>query len=153
MGESRHEDRVRHERQHALLQMRAALPRSSRSILLNTSSDRLLVQPELEQHLIHDEPLLLPQRVARVDDVQQQIRVARLLERGAERRDEMVRQLADEPDGVGEQHVRVLAEIDLARQRVERREEAVLDEHVRAPRSSRAGSTTCRRSCSRRATP
>ena len=65
--------------------------------------------------------------------MQQQVGVARLLERGAERRDEMVRQLADEADRVGEQHVRVLAEVDLARERVERGEQPVLDEHVRAP--------------------
>ena len=46
----------------------------------------------------------------------------------------MVRQLPDEADGVGEQHLLPLAEIDVARERIERREEAVLDEDVAAPR-------------------
>ena len=40
--------------------------------------------------------------MARVDDVQQHVRLGQLLERGLERRHELVRQLPDEADGVGE---------------------------------------------------
>ena len=85
--------------------------------------------------------------------MQKQVGLARLLERRAKRGDEMVRQLADESDRVGDQHVRVVAEVDVARQRIERREEAILDEDVAARPTARATSTTCRRSCSRRAMP
>jgi hypothetical protein len=59
--------------------------------------------------------------------MEHEVSLVRLLERGAERGDEMVRKLADESDRVGEQHRRVLADLHLARQRVERREQAVLD--------------------------
>ena len=102
--------------------------------LVEDEEHRLLVQPEVHQHLVDDEPLLLPERMAGVHDVEQQIGVTRLLERGAERGDQMVGKLADEPDRVGEQHARVLSQIHLARERVERREQAVLDVDVRAPR-------------------
>ena len=41
---------------------------------------------------------------ARVDEVQQQVGVGHLFERRPERVDELVRQAAHEPDGVGEEH-------------------------------------------------
>src|SRR5689334_5453041 len=68
--------------------------------------------------------------MARVDHMQEEIGVARLIERRAKRRHEVVRQLANEADRIGEQHPAMLAQIDVARERVERREEAILDEHV-----------------------
>jgi len=40
----------------------------------------LLRETELEQYLVDHEPAVLPERMTRVDDVQQQIGVARLLE-------------------------------------------------------------------------
>ena len=61
-----------------------------------------------------------------VDDVQDQVGQARLLERRAERVDELVGQLADEADGVGQQ-VRAAVEAQHARRRVERVEEPVAD--------------------------
>ena len=148
----RHENRRRARARRCAPAARAAAPGSSRSILLKTSSFGPVVHLELVEHLLDDDALLLPRRRARVDDVQQEIGFARLLERRAERRDEMVRQLSNEPDGVGEQHVRVIAEIHVARERIERGEQPVLDEHVLRP-TARAGSTTCRRWCSRRSTP
>ncbi len=42
----------------------------------------------------------------------------------------MVRQLADEPHGIGDQRGVSVAQIDTARGRVQRREQAILDEHV-----------------------
>src|SRR6267378_4098187 len=44
----------------------------------------------------------------------------------------MMRELADEPDGVGQTEPVVLAYVHFARQRVERREQPVLDKHVLA---------------------
>ena len=67
----------------------------------------------------------------RVDDVQDQVGEPRLLERRAERVDELMRQLADEADGVGEQ-VRAAVEAHRARRRVERVEEPVLHADVGA---------------------
>ena len=61
---------------------------------------------------------------ARVDDVQQQVGAPRLLQRRAEGVDELVRQLADEPDGVRDE-VRAALEPQRPRRRVERVEEPV----------------------------
>ena len=60
-----------------------------------------------------------------------QVGLQRLLERGGERLDQLVGQLADEPDGVGEQ-VRAPADLERAGGRVERVEEAVAHPHLGA---------------------
>jgi len=60
------------------------------------------MHPYLREAVVHHEALLLPAGVARVDHVQEEIGLADFVERGAEARDEMVRELADEADGVGE---------------------------------------------------
>src|SRR3954470_24891036 len=78
------------------------------------------------QHLDH---LVLGDR--RVDDVDDEVGEARLLERRAARVDELVGQLADEADGVGDE-VRPPVEAHRARVRVERVEEAVADAHLGA---------------------
>ena len=65
-------------------------------------------------------------RRAGVDDVQQQVGALGLLERGGERVDELMRQLADEADGVGHQ-VRAAVQAERARRRVEGVEEPVAD--------------------------
>src|SRR3989441_192101 len=57
-------------------------------------------------------------------------RAARFLDGRAERGNEVVRQLADEADGVGETKPVSVADIHLAGQGVERREQAILDEDV-----------------------
>ena len=63
--------------------------------------------------------------------MQQQVRLARLRERRAEGVDELVRELADEADGVGQQVV-APAQPPAARRRVERVEEAVAHADLRA---------------------
>jgi ribose 1,5-bisphosphokinase PhnN len=63
-----------------------------------------------------------------VDD---QVGAERLLERGRERLDQLVRQLADEADGVGEQ-VAAPGDLERARCGVERVEEALAHAHVGA---------------------
>ncbi len=67
----------------------------------------------------------------RVDEVHEQIRVRDLVERRAERFDELVRQAAHEADRVGEQHRLAARKVQAAGRRVERREQLVLDEHAR----------------------
>ena len=46
--------------------------------------------------------MVVPRRIARVDDVEQQVGVGRLLEGGAEGGEEVLRQIADEADRVGD---------------------------------------------------
>ena len=86
----------------------------------------------------HGADVLVPRFVARVDHVEQEIRVGRLLEGRAERGEEVLRQVADEAHRVGD-HDLALAPAgppapERARARVERREELVLGE--RRPRRS-----------------
>src|SRR5439155_21131263 len=88
------------------------------------------VQSHLIKHRLHNVNLLLPAGMRGIDDVEQQIRGARLLERGAERSDQMVRQLADEPDRVGDAEPVPPADVELARERIERREQSILYEDV-----------------------
>ena len=64
--------------------------------------------------------------------MQQNVGFAGLLQRGPEGGDEVVGQLADEPDGVGDQSLVAAFERDQARCGVQRGEEAVLDELLRA---------------------
>ena len=61
-----------------------------------------------------------------VDDLDEHVGPGHLLERRAERVDELVGQLVDEAHGVGDDRRLPVAELDLARGRVERREQLVL---------------------------
>ena len=85
---------------------------------------------QIGEHLLHHLGALLPPDVRNVDDMQEEVRFSHFLERRSEGRHEMVRQLADEANRVGEQYAIVLAEIDLTRERVERREQAVFNENI-----------------------
>ena len=98
--------------------------------LVEHGKNRPVGQVELGEHLLDDVHLAFPVRMARIHDVEQHVGVARLLERGAEARHEMVRQLPDEPDRIGHPRALTLAQIDLACQRVERREEPVLHDDL-----------------------
>jgi hypothetical protein len=70
-------------------------------------------------------------RVGRVDDVQEQVGARRLLQRRHERLDQAGRELADEPDRVGQHDLPTVGQLELPGGRVERREELVLDQHLR----------------------
>ena len=101
--------------------------------LVEREQARRLPRPGLGQHgvdrLEHRVQLVLGHR--RVGHVHDQVGAERLLERRRERLDELVRQLADEPDGVGQQ-VGAPADLERARGRVERVEEALAHAHVGA---------------------
>ena len=60
-----------------------------------------------------------------IDDVQQQVRIARFRQRRLERGDEVVRQIANETDRVGEQHRAAGEAVETAQRRVEGREQLV----------------------------
>ena len=59
---------------------------------------------------LHHLGLLLPLRVGHVDDVEQQVRVLQLLQRGLEGLYQLVGQLADESHRVGDHHVQGVAD-------------------------------------------
>ena len=60
----------------------------------------------------------------------QQVGVLHLLERGAERARQLLGQIADEPDGVGDHDLALVREAQPAAGRIERREQLVRGEHV-----------------------
>ena len=91
----------------------------------------MIGQAQLVEHLLDGLDLLLGLGAGGVDDVQQQVGLAGLLERRLERGDQRVRQVADEPDGVGQQDVAAAAELPAAGAGVERGEELVLDQDAR----------------------
>ena len=103
----------------------------TRSALLSTRSVGWSSRPELGEHLDDGPDLLLGLGAGGVDDVQQQVGLAGLLERRLERGDQGVRQVADEADRVGEQGLPAPLEPPLAGAGVERGEELVLDQHAR----------------------
>jgi len=70
--------------------------------------------------------------VRRVDHVQHEIGGARFLERRPERRDQVMRQLPDEADGIGEPEPVPSADVDLAREGVQCGEQTILHEDVAA---------------------
>src|SRR3546814_9188083 len=67
-----------------------------------------------------------------VHHVHDDVGVADLLERRAERLHELVRQVADEPDGVGEGVDASVGGLRPADRRIQSREQRVLHEHTRA---------------------
>ena len=67
---------------------------------------------------------------AGIHDVDEEVRQRGLLQRGAEALHEIVRQLADEADRVGQQHLLAVGQFHAARAGVERGEELVLRQHV-----------------------
>ena len=76
------------------------------------------------QHLVDLGDALLAVRIGGVDDVQQQVGLARFAQGGAERGDEFVRQVAHETHRIG-QHHRAAGQVDAAHGGVERGEQLV----------------------------
>ena len=103
-----------------------------RSILLKTSICGNVAGTDRAQYFVHLVDPFQTLRVARIDDMQQKRGVARLLERGTKRRDQLVRQIADEADGIGEHCNLRTGQFDAPYGRVERREELVGDVRIRA---------------------
>ena len=92
---------------------------------------RAVLRADLDEHLAHRRDLLLRQGVGGVDHVHEQVGRGRLLERGAEGLDELVGQVADEADGVGERVVAPVRGGGAPRGGVEGGEQRVLDQHAR----------------------
>ena len=89
-----------------------------------------LAGTDLGEHLPHGGDLALGVGVRAVDDVDDQVGVGHLLQRRAERLDELVGQVADEPDGVGERVDPPVLGRRTPGGGVQRGEQRVLDEHA-----------------------
>ena len=109
---------------------RARSPASSRSHLLKTSIDGTRSAPTSASTACTAAIWRSRSGARRVDDVQQQVRLGHFFERGAERRDERVRQPIDEPDRVGHQQLAAIRQLDAADERIERDEQRVRRDRV-----------------------
>jgi len=89
---------------------------------------RIVGGADLGQHRANRLDLRVGIRVGGIDDVEQEIGVGDLLERRMEGLDELMREPAHEPDGVGDERRVAVVEIETADGRIERGEQPVLDE-------------------------
>ena len=87
-------------------------------------------QPEVGEDALDGADLLIAIRVARIDDVDEEVRVLHLLERRAKRRDQLFGELANEADGVGDDHLALVGKPQATADRIERREQFVSRERV-----------------------
>ena len=87
---------------------------------------RNILRAELRDDLVDRFRLHLPVLVGNIHDVQQQVGIGKLLERRLERRDQMMRQLADKAYRVGQENFLRVRNALFARGRVERIEQAVI---------------------------
>ena len=104
--------------------------------LVQDELERHLVRPDLVQDGVHRVDHLLQPVVGlrRIDDVQDEIRDERLLQRRGEALDELGRQAADETDRVRDE-IPLAVVLEGARRRIQRLEQAVLDAHLGAGES------------------
>jgi len=98
--------------------------------LVADAQPRHSVGTDLGQHRLDLLAALLLVGVGRVDHLQQQVGLAALFEGGAKGFDQLVRQLTDETDGVGQDRRSQMGQLDAAQCGVERGEELVGGEGV-----------------------
>ena len=96
--------------------------------LVEHHQHRLVGHAQFVEHHVHRLDLFLRLRRTDIHDMQQQVGLDDLLERRLESIDQVVRQLADEPHRVGEQHVLIGRQAQPPRGRVEGGEQLVLGE-------------------------
>jgi hypothetical protein len=72
--------------------------------LVHHDPARDLLRADLREHVARHRDLRLVRGIRRVDHVHEQVALARLVERGAEARHEVVRQVLDEADRVRDEH-------------------------------------------------
>ena len=113
--------------------MRADIAEVEVGLVVNAQAGNLL-RAELFDELVHDLRLLEPVRagVGNVDDVQQKIGVFELFERCLEGLDQLVRQLADKADRVGDHDIQRVGHREKARRRIQRVKQAVIRGNARA---------------------
>ena len=87
---------------------------------------------KLGDQVVHHLRLLLPVGIGHVDDVEQEVGVFQLLQRGLERLHQLVGQLADKAHRVAEHHVQRVADGEQAAGGVQRVEQAVVGRDGRA---------------------
>jgi len=90
-----------------------------------------VARADVADHVAHRLQLRRGVGVRAVDDVEDDVGLADLLERRAERLDELMRQVAHEADRVGQRVGAAVRRLGAADRGIQRREQGVLDEHAR----------------------
>ncbi len=83
----------------------------------------------LFEHHIHRVDVLLHAYVSRINHVQQQGRLTRLLQRRFKRRHQIVRQMADKPYGIRQYRFTDVCDVNTAQRRVRGRKQLVCGIH------------------------
>src|SRR3569833_4444712 len=91
---------------------------------------RLLAETEVSEDALDGADLLIAIGIARNDAVDEEVRVLFFLERRAERRDQLHRKVADETDGVGDDHLALVRKAQAPADRIQRREQLVRCERI-----------------------
>ena len=126
----------------AVLSVRADIAEVEVGLVVNAQAGNLL-RAELFDQLVHDLRLLEPVRVGNVDDVQKKIGVFELFKRCLERLDQLVRQLSNEADRVGDHDIQRVGHREKARRRIQRVKTGGYSREC-PRRSARSGALTCR---------
>ena len=98
--------------------------------LVQHEQGRVVFEAKLGEHGLDGLDLALGLGARCINDVQKQVGLTSLLERGLERRDQGVRQVADETNRIREQPAAAAAEPPPPGARVQCREQLVLDQHA-----------------------
>ena len=118
----------------------AGLPAAS-VYLVEDRHDSTHVDPEVSQDFLAHVHLLTPLRVTPIDDVKDEVGVDDLFERAAERRHQVMRKLANEPNGVDEDGR--TSEETLAELRIECRKQLVFGSSPGASEAVEEGRLPC----------
>src|ERR1700694_5636125 len=100
---------------------------------------RYALRADLVEHFLGHRELPLEPGITRIDDVGEQRRLERFVERRLERRDEPVRQVLDEADRVADEHARDALGVEGPHRGIERREELVRHQRLASRQGARQG--------------
>jgi hypothetical protein len=96
-----------------------------RSTLLKYLQRRHAIAADFPEYGSHGLNPPVAIRLRTVDHMNQQVGGRHFLERGAERRDQLVRQSVDEADRIGHHQLPRIRQLDLAQHRIERDEQRI----------------------------
>ena len=101
-------------------------------LLVENGDNRVVICPQLMQRLVDDPHLDFHLRIRRIDHMDQDICTTHFFQRTLECLDQMVRQLADKSNRIGQQHLLLSGETDAARCRIQRRKQLCVLQDIRA---------------------
>ena len=101
-------------------------------LLVENGDNRAVICPQLMQRLVDNPHLDFHLRARCIDHMDQDICTAHLFQRTLECLDQMMRQLADKSNRIGQQHLLLPGETDAARCRIQRGKQLCVLQDIRA---------------------